>query len=54
MFASLRYMFLGVGVLVTVAHLASFFVLTEFFEDPLRYMGLALVLWFTVPLYQVE
>jgi ABC-type transport system involved in multi-copper enzyme maturation permease subunit len=47
---NLRYTFLGLSVLFAVAHLVSFFVLTEFFEDPLRYMGLPLILWFTIPL----
>lgn len=52
-----RFLFLGVAIQLVVAHLVSFFVATEFFEDPLRYLGLPLLpllLWFTLPLVMIS
>jgi hypothetical protein len=45
-----RYSFLAIGIVAAVAHLVSFFVLSDFFSDPLRRMTLPSVLYFILPL----
>jgi hypothetical protein len=45
-----RYLFGVIGIVPAVAHLVSFFVLTDFFNDPFRHLNLLTLLYFILPL----